>query len=82
MTVPYSSDIYQAVVPGGQVTFLQRFETFYGSGFPQTVSSPSITITPGAGRRERPRPHQHGPRHPGPGGLHLRLELPADGGAG
>ena len=49
MTVPYSSDIYQAVVPGGQVTFQQRFETFYGSGFPQTVSSPTITITPALG---------------------------------
>lgn len=49
MSVPYSSDIYQAVVPGGQVTFLQIFETFYGSGFPQTVSGVTITITPAAG---------------------------------
>jgi hypothetical protein len=49
VTVPYTSDIYQAVVPGGQVTFLQRFETFFGSGFPQVVSSPQITIMPAEG---------------------------------
>jgi hypothetical protein len=49
VSVPYSSDVYQAVVPGGQVTFLQMFETFYGSGFPQIVSGVTITITPAQG---------------------------------
>lgn len=49
MTVPYTSDIYQAVVPGGQVTFAQRFETFRGSGSEQPVSGVTITITPAAG---------------------------------
>lgn len=49
MSVPYSSDIYQAVVPGGQVTFLQMFETFYGSGFSQIVTGATITIAPAAG---------------------------------
>ena len=46
MTVPYSSDLYQAVLPGGAVTFQVMFETWYGSGFPQQVSGVTITITP------------------------------------
>lgn len=46
MTVPYSSDIYQAVVPGGSVTFQQRFETTFGSGVSQPVSGVTVAITP------------------------------------
>lgn len=46
MTVPYTSDIYQAVVPGGAVTFQQRFETTFGSGVDQPVSGVTVTITP------------------------------------
>lgn len=46
MTVPYSADLYQAVLPGGAVTFMRLFETYYGSGIPQQVSGVTITITP------------------------------------
>jgi hypothetical protein len=46
VTVPYSADLYQAVLPGGAVTFMQLFETYYGSGIPQQVSGVTITITP------------------------------------
>jgi hypothetical protein len=45
VTVPYSSDLYKAVLPGGAVTFTVMFETYYGSGLPQAVSNVSITIT-------------------------------------
>lgn len=45
MTVPYSSDLYKAVLPGGAVTFQVLFETYYGSGLPQPVSGVTITIT-------------------------------------
>jgi hypothetical protein len=46
VTVPYSSDLYQAVMPGGAVTFQVMFETYYASGLPQPVSGVTITITP------------------------------------
>ncbi len=46
MTVPYNADLYQAVLPGGQVTFQQQFETYYGSGIEQAVTGTTITITP------------------------------------
>ena len=46
MTVPYSSDLYQAVLPGGAVTLAVMFETSYGSGLPQYVTDVTITITP------------------------------------
>lgn len=46
MTVPYSSDLYQAVLPGGAVTFQVMFETYYGSGLPQPVTGVTVTITP------------------------------------
>lgn len=49
MTVPYSSDLYQAVLPGGAVTFTVMFETHYASGFPQPVTGVTITITPNGG---------------------------------
>ncbi|MGH3205109.1 MAG: hypothetical protein ACRDP5_24125 [Streptosporangiaceae bacterium] len=45
MTIPYSADLYQAVVPGGMVTFRQLFETWYGSGIGQPVTGVTITIT-------------------------------------
>ncbi|WP_042400193.1 hypothetical protein [Streptacidiphilus carbonis] len=45
MTVPYSSDLYKAVLPGGAVTFQVMFETFYASGLPQAVTGVTITIT-------------------------------------
>jgi hypothetical protein len=45
MSVPYSSDIYQAVVPGGSVTFQQMFETSFGSGIEQPVTGVTVTIT-------------------------------------
>ena len=46
MTVPYSADLYQAVLPGGAVTFMQLFETYYGSGIPQQVTGVTIAIPP------------------------------------
>lgn len=49
MSVPYTSDIYQAVQPGGQVTFQQMFETYYGSGLAQTVSGAQVAIAPVGG---------------------------------
>ena len=45
MTVPFSTDLYQAVVPGGTITLTQMFETFLGSGQGQQVSGATITIT-------------------------------------
>jgi hypothetical protein len=45
VTVPYSSDLYKAVLPGGAVIFTVMFETYYGSGQPQPVSNVSIAIT-------------------------------------
>lgn len=47
MTVPFSTDLYQAVTPGGTITFTQMFETFIGSGQGQPVTSPNVTITRG-----------------------------------
>lgn len=50
MTLPYASgDLYQAVQPGGSVILTQLFETFYGSGVPQPVTGPSVTVTPAGG---------------------------------
>jgi hypothetical protein len=49
VTVPYSSDLYQAVLPGGAVTFTVMFETSYASGLPQAVTGVTITITPNGG---------------------------------
>ena len=49
MSVPYNSEIYQAVVPGGQIILAQQFETFFGSGFPQSVSGAQITVAPADG---------------------------------
>lgn len=49
MTVPYGSDLYLAVLPGGAVTFRVTFETYYGSTLPQPVTGVTITITPSGG---------------------------------
>lgn len=49
MTVPYSSDLYQAVLPGGAVIFDVMFETYYASGLPQPVTGVTITIAPNGG---------------------------------
>jgi len=49
MTYPPGADLYQAVLPGGQVTLTQMFETYRGSGQPQQVSGVTITITPASG---------------------------------
>jgi hypothetical protein len=46
VTTPSGADLYQAVLPGGAVTFMQLFETYYGSGIPQQVTGVTITITP------------------------------------
>lgn len=40
-----AADLYQAVLPGGAVTFTVLFETFYGSGVPQPVSGVTITVS-------------------------------------
>lgn len=45
MGVPFSNDIFQYAVPGGEIVLQAMFETYLGSGMPQAVSSPSITIT-------------------------------------
>lgn len=45
MTVPYSSDLYKAVLPGGAVTLEVMFETWYGSAVPQPVTGVTVTIT-------------------------------------
>jgi len=47
VTIPSSTDLYQAVIPGGTVTLTQMFETFIGSGRGQQVSGVTITITRG-----------------------------------
>lgn len=47
MTIPYSTDLYQAVTPGGSITLTQMFETHYGSGTGQPVSAVTITIGQG-----------------------------------
>jgi hypothetical protein len=46
VSIPYSADLYQAVLPGGMVTFMQLFETYYGSGIAQQVTGTQITVTP------------------------------------
>jgi len=45
MGVPFSNEIFQYAVPGGQIVLAAQFQTYAGSGFEQAVSSPNITIT-------------------------------------
>lgn len=40
-----TADLYQAVLPGGAVTFAVTFETSYGSGIPQQVTGVTIAIS-------------------------------------
>jgi hypothetical protein len=47
--VPFSNDIFQYAVPGGQIVLQAQFQTYAGSGFEQAVTGTTITITPSAG---------------------------------
>lgn len=49
MGVPFSNDIWQYAVPGGQIPLQAQFQTYLGSGVEQAVSDPLITIAPAAG---------------------------------
>lgn len=49
MTVPFSSNIYPAVAPGGEVNLVATFQTYLNSGQNLQVTGVSLDISPAAG---------------------------------
>jgi hypothetical protein len=45
MTTPFTSEMFEAVLPGGSVILQVTFETSLGSGTLQTVSDPLLVIS-------------------------------------